>query len=200
MRLLPAALSLSISMAIVPQAGAENILEIYQDAVNNDFVMRAAKAEFRAGQEESNIELGQLLPQVGLTGAYTDSDNTNSATTASFPLDSSSRSTSWSIGLQQTVFDMTKWYKFRASQKLTQQAEIEFNNNQQNLIVRTTEAYLDVLRAHNNLESSIAEEKAVKQQLDQTQQRFDVGLVAITDVHESRAVYDLARVTRLTNE
>mgnify|MGYP000633919808 CR=1 FL=1 len=202
MRLLPAALSLAISMAFVQNAAAENILEIYQDAVNNDLVMRAAKAELRAGQEEANIALGALLPQIGAGASYSDSESTNenpnNANTG--VLDSSSVSTSWSIGLQQSLFDMGKWYTFKSSQKLSEQAEISFRQNQQSLIVRTTTAYLDVLRAHNNLESSIAEEKAVKQQLDQTQQRFDVGLVAITDVHESRAIYDLAQVSRLTYE
>lgn len=202
MRLLPAALGLAVSLASISQASAENILEIYEDAVNNDLVMRAAKAEFRAGQEDVKVALGALLPQVGIGGSYTDTDSTNENPNnpATSILDQTTKSTGWSIGAQQVLFDMSKWYNFKANQRISDQAAVEFDKNQQGLIVRTTTAYLDVLRAHNNLESSIAEEKAVKQQLDQTQQRFDVGLVAITDVHESRAVYDLAQVSRLTYE
>ncbi len=202
MRFKTAALSCFLAITGVQQASAENILEIYQDAVNNDLVMRAAKAELRAGQENANIALGSLLPQVGITGNYTDSDSSNENPNNSVVaiIDTTRVSSSWNLVLQQALFDMNKWYTFKASQKLSEQAEITFNQNQQDLIVRTTRAYLDVLRSHNNLESSVAEEKAVKQQLDQTQQRFDVGLVAITDVLESRAIFDLAKVSRLTNE
>ena len=95
---------------------------------------------------------------------------------------------------------MSAWYSFKGGKKLSELAEAEFAQSQQDLIYRTTDAYLDILRAQTNLESSIAEEAAVKQQLDQTQQRFDVGLVAITDVHESQAVYDITKVSRLVNE
>ena len=72
--------------------------------------------------------------------------------------------------------------------------------DQQDLIIRTANAYFDVLRGQDNLTSALAEEKAIQQQLEQTQQRYDVGLIAITDVHESQAAYDLAVANRLTEE
>ncbi|NRB43005.1 MAG: TolC family protein, partial [Pseudomonadales bacterium] len=174
MRLLPAALGLAISMAFVPHVAAENILEIFDDAVRNDLVMRAARAELRAGQENVKIARSALLPQIGFDATLSDSeienefDNPNDIVVDGTV---SSNRKNWGIALQQTLFDMSKWYDFKAGQKLSEQAEISFLQSQQKLIVRTTQAYLDVLRAHNNLESSIAEEKAVKQQLDQTQQR-----------------------------
>ena len=67
-------------------------------------------------------------------------------------------------------------------------------------MLRVTESYFDVLRAKDNLTSALAEEKAIAQQLEQTRQRYDVGLTAITDVHEAQAAYDLAIANRLTLE
>lgn len=213
MRILSVFLGYSISLAFVPQVSAENILELYQDAVNNDLTMRAASAKLRAGQENVNIARGALLPQIiaGAGISYNDNDQGADITDidAGFSPDGYEQlltesttitTKGWQAQISQQLFNMGSWYNFKAGQALSDSAEIEFRKSQQDLIVKTTRAYLDVLRAHNNLESSIAEEKAVKQQLDQTQQRFDVGLVAITDVYESRAVYDLAKVSRLTYE
>ena len=73
-------------------------------------------------------------------------------------------------------------------------AEAQFAADQQELVLRTVEAYTNVLRALDNLKSSQAEEAAFQRQLEQTQQRFEVGLIAITDVHEARAAYDLSLI------
>src|SRR5690606_30874987 len=68
---------------------------------------------------------------------------------------------------------------------------------QQDLIVRTADAYFSVLRARDNLQVAQAEERAAKRQLDQAQQRFDVGLIAITDIHEARAAFDASVAVRI---
>ena len=196
-----------VSLACMPRVYAENLYEIYQDAVDNDLVMRAAKAQLKAGLEAKDQALAAYLPQIGATANY--GQNKNKSESSGFPSgglnpsafnSSSTTGGQWSLSLGQQLLNMQTWYTLQGSDHQTKQAEFEFFKTQQNLIVRTVEAYLGVLRAHNNLESSIAEEKAVKQQLDQTQQRFNVGLVAITDVHEAKAAYDLAKVTRLNDE
>ena len=66
--------------------------------------------------------------------------------------------------------------------------------------MRVVETYLGVLRAQDNLEASLARERAFLRQLEQTQQRFEVGLIAITDVHEAQAAHDLSRVDRIVDE
>jgi outer membrane protein len=95
---------------------------------------------------------------------------------------------------------LSTWYNFKGASELSEKAELDFRQNEQELITRSVETYFDVLRAFDNLSSSIGEEVAFKQQLDQTRQRFDVGLVAITDVNESQAAFDLAKVARLSNQ
>ncbi len=200
--------------ALQPVVNAENLDEIYQLAVENDPVMRSAEASFRSQKEVKKFAFGSLLPQVAGEVFYNDQDS-------SVELPASDEETSgedvvegvaasidtqktqelgWQVGLKQKLFDLSSWYTFKSSQRLTESAEAEFISNQQSLVARTIEAYLNILKAQDNLASSVAEETAIKQQLDQTQQRFDVGLVAITDVHESQAAYDLAKVSRLVNQ
>jgi outer membrane protein len=80
---------------------------------------------------------------------------------------------------------------------LSEQAEAQFGADQQSLIVRVAEAYFNVLRSIETLEATIAEEKALAKQLEQTKQRFEVGLTAITEVHEAQAAFDSARAATL---
>jgi outer membrane protein len=151
-----------------------------------------------------------LLPQINATGEYSETDSSSSSARF-FELDNDlipsrsdddidSDSTTITVSLQQTLFDLSTWFTFKRGKEITKQAEAQLAADQQDLIVRVAEAYFDVLRALDNLEASKAEERATKRQLEQTQQRFDVGLIAITDVHEARAVYDTTVVQRLTDE
>lgn len=185
---------------------AEDLQDIYQAAVENDPIMRAARAELRAGQENKKIARAALLPQLRFNASISKNDSESETQTddpvSSALATSSVDSTSESLGLtlSQQIFNLNSWYSFKSGSLSSRQAELEFINNQQELMRRTASAYFEVLRANNNLASSLAEEKAMKQQLDQMQQRFDVGLVAITDVHEARAAYDLARVNRISQE
>ena len=191
-----------IGFSIQPLSFAENLEAIYKLAVKNDPIMRAAEASFRSKQEIKKQAFGEFLPQLAAEAFYSDYNNefVSGNAVASAASNTTTQTTGWRIALKQKLFDLTSWYAFKSAGKLTESAKVEFISNQQSLIARTIDSYLNILKAHNNLASSIAEETAIKQQLDQTQQRFDVGLVAITDVHESQAAYDLAKVGRLVNQ
>jgi len=194
------ALAIAISIGAASHSQAANIYQVYQDAVANDPENRAAQATLRAEQEGKKAALGQMLPQIGFEISYNDQEqDTNQP---SFFLGNTLDQVyiNQSIAVTQKIFDLGTWYQFKGASKLSEKAELDFRQNEQELISRTLEAYLAILRAYDNLSSSLAEEAAFKQQLDQTRQRFDVGLVAITDVHESQAAYDLAKVNRLANQ
>lgn len=90
--------------------------------------------------------------------------------------------------------------KHPKSQSLTNAAEADFAYEQQNLLVRTAELYFGVLRAIDNLNAAISEEKAIKKQLDQAKQRFEVGLSAITGVQEAQLAFDLSKASRIRTE
>ena len=105
-----------------------------------------------------------------------------------------------SARVSQPLFRLDTWFNFKRSKSLTNAAEAEFAYEQQNLILRTAELYFGVLRAIDNLNAAISEEKAIKKQLDQAQQRYEVGLSAITGVQEAQLAYDLSKAARINNE
>ena len=92
---------------------------------------------------------------------------------------------------------MPSWYRFQGSKSLSESARAQFAADQQSLIIRVSDAYFNVLRAYDNMQTRNAEERAIQRQLEQTRERFEVGLLPVTDVHEAQAVYDDAVVNSL---
>ena len=186
---------------------ADTLNDIYESALRNDPVLRAARASFNAERETKNIARGALLPQLALSGDYKSSeinDDSNSVIIINdAPLNSGatglidSNETSYGVSLKQTFFDMPSWYNFKSGKALSESAQAQFAADQQSLIIRVSEAYFNVLRAYDNLQTRSAEERAIKRQLEQTRERFEVGLLPITDVHEAQAVFDDAAVNSL---
>ena len=193
--------------AINPWAQAANLVDIYELALINDPTLQAAQASFNASQEIKAKALSQLLPQISAQASYTETDDDNrnrpyfgGLNIGRFVSSSESENRNYSVSLSQNLFNLSAYFSFKQSRALSKQGELQLAIDQQDLIIRTANAYFDVLRGQDNLTSALAEEKAIQQQLEQTQQRYDVGLIAITDVHESQAAYDLAVANRLTEE
>lgn len=178
-------------------ASAATLMDVYKLALENDTLLRADTARYEAGKEYSRIARAALLPEVDLYANYTknDYDSTDKLTGNKGKVDTTA--TSWGADLNQTLFNMSYWYSYKRGNILSDQAEAQFGADQQNLIVRVAEAYFNVLRAIDHLEASIAEESALSQQLKQATQRFDVGLIAITEVHEAQASFDSATAQTL---
>ncbi len=193
-------------------SNADTLREIYELALENDAQLKSQEAQYRANLETENLGRSALLPQVNANYDYTESDtDTDSPGFAGFDPDGNvivdETSTNvdidnegYQVSLNQAIFDLPAWFSFQAGKEVSRQAEATFAADQQDLIVRTVESYLGVLRAQDNLEASRARERAFQRQLEQTQQRFEVGLIAITDVHEAQAAYDLSQVDRITDE
>ncbi|GAB3383634.1 TolC family outer membrane protein [Spongiibacter taiwanensis] len=184
---------------------ADTLLDVYELALKNDPVLKQAEANYRANLETENIALSGLLPQVVGQAYYEDAETDSERASTTITDDGMGGTTSsiidqkastdseteaYSVSLTQPIFDLPAWFTFKAGKAVSEQAKAQLAYDQQDLIVRVAEAYFNVLRAKENLDASKAEEKAANRQLEQTQQRFDVGLIAITDVHEARAVYD----------
>ncbi|WP_101758400.1 TolC family outer membrane protein [Oceanicoccus sp. KOV_DT_Chl] len=206
-----------LSLAIALCAGsfsaqADTLADIYELALKNDAKLKGAEASYKSNLETEKQAFAAMLPQISGSASYTETDgDTDSLRVAQDPLtgsysvfesnsESDIESEKYSLTLSQNIFDLPTWFTFKRGKEITKQAEAQFAFDQQDFIVRVAESYFDVLRALDNLEASKAEERATKRQLEQTQQRFDVGLIAITDVHEARAVYDSTVVQRLTDE
>jgi outer membrane protein len=176
---------------------ANSLLDVYELALKNDAQLKADKARYDADKEYSNLYRAGLLPLInaGATINKEDTETTDNLSNTTTKNDYDSQG--WDISLDQTLFDMSTWYIYKQGKKLSEQAEAQFGADQQSLIVRVATAYFDVLRSVDILEASIAEEKAYGKQLEQTKQRFEVGLTAITEVHEAQAAYDGAVASKL---
>lgn len=189
---------------------ADTLADIYELALENDALLKSQEATYLANLEVEKQTRAALLPNVQGSYQYTDSETDRDAETFDVGpggIEAINTSTNtdvdnegYQITLNQAIFDLPAWFTFKSGQLNTQQAESVFAADQQDLIVRTVDSYLNVLRAQSNLEASQARERAFKRQLEQTQQRFEVGLIAITDVHESQAAYDGSRVDRIVDE
>ena len=174
---------------------AENLLDIYNEALENDPTFKAAEYSYLADKEIVVQGRAALLPSITLSG----STNWNEYYQDDV-LQQEYNSFSKSARVSQPLFRLDTWINFKRSKSLTNAAEAEFAYEQQNLILRTAELYFGVLRAIDNLNAAISEEKAIKKQLDQAQQRYEVGLSAITGVQEAQLAYDLSKAARINNE
>lgn len=194
---LAAAISLATASSV-----ADTLQETYLLALDNDHQLKADEAEYRAGLEAKVIGRSALLPQISATAQYSETEyDTTGFSTTPTPGNRTSKiendTESYSVSLTQPLFNMPAWFGYKQGVSLSKLAESQFSADQQSLIIRVSEGYLNVLSAVDNLETAMAEENALSHQLEQTRQRFEVGLTAITDVHEAQAAYDTAVATTL---
>jgi outer membrane protein len=174
---------------------AADLNEIYQLSLANDAELAAAKAKREAGNYQVGLARAALLPQISLGATQLDSETEiDGAPTSKM------EALSYNATISQTLFNLNSWYNYQAASAGGDASDLEYVLSEQQLILRSAEAYFNVLRAKENLDTAQAEEKAVKRQLEQTQQRFEVGLIAITEVHEAEASYDLSYANLIGQE
>ena len=177
-------------------ASAASLLEIYQQALQSDPQIHEAEARRLAALEAKPQARGVLLPQINATGDWNETDVTGSSfsfinnDTTTF--DQSNTNTNWNVTLRQSLFRWDQVVNMKRADKTVTRAEAVREAAQQDLIVRVAQRYFDVLAAEDRLTSINANREAIARQLEQAKQRFEVGLIAITDVQESQAAYDQA--------
>ncbi|MDX5373532.1 MAG: TolC family outer membrane protein [Pseudomonadaceae bacterium] len=178
-----------------PLATKTDLVTVYNEAVKNNADLAAARAGYEATREVVPQARAGLLPNLS---AGADSLNTDTNVDRRIgDLDSSRSGLSYRASLSQPLFRADRWYQYRAAKAVDQQAALQLSATEQNLILQSAETYFAVLRAQDTLASTKAEEAAFKRQLDQANERFDVGLSDKTDVLEAQAGYDTARANRI---
>lgn len=191
--LLSAAVGLALT-TVSFTSNAEDLAQIYRLALNNDPALLRAAAERDSVQENVDIAKSGFLPQISGEAGYTESTSESPQVFESGIQVYDSESSGWQAGvtLNQSIFDWSVWKNSAIAEKQAYQAEIVYNNAQQDLMLRVVNAYFQALQARDDLMFAQAEKKAIARQLEQTKQRFSVGLTAITDVHEAQAQFDSA--------
>lgn len=193
-----------LSLAAQATFGAD-LIEVYQRALQNDPIIREADANRLASRESKPQALAALLPQLEASGGYSKDDEKFSrfqpqAESRDSPelifvpvtTDSDTDGYQYTIQLRQTLFRWDQWAALKRADAEVAQAEADFQAAQQDLIQRTAQRYFDVLAAQDTVEAAEATLEAFSRQLEQANKRFEVGLIAITDVQESRAAHDQA--------
>ncbi|EOC1298659.1 outer membrane channel protein TolC [Cronobacter dublinensis] len=190
-KLLPILIGLSLT-GFSAMSQAENLLQVYQQARLSNPDLRSSAADRDAAFEKINEARSPLLPQLGLGADYT----YNSGFRDNDGVDTTSKSAS--LQLTQTIFDMSKWRALTLQEKTAGIQDVTYQTDQQTLMLNTATAYFQVLSAIDALSYTEAQKQAIYRQLDQTTQRFNVGLVAITDVQNARAQYDNVLANEVT--
>ncbi len=167
------------------QAFADNLQQVYQLATQKDPTVLRAAASRDSAAAAIDISRANLLPSITATAGFSRRDNQG------YQFDAPN-TTSAGVTLSQSIFNWGHWGRLSRAEKVALQAQTAYDAEVQNLIVRTTQAYFDMLRATDDLGFAGAEKRSIERQLEQTKQRFKVGLTAITDVHEAQAQYDSA--------
>lgn len=180
-KLLPILVSVSLG-GLCSNAWSDTLSDIYNEAKQNDPLLLKSQAQKDAAFEAINSSRADLLPQINLSAGYNIAKN-------NYVYGNSRRATA-GVSLSQPLYNRASWINLDTAEKTARQIDSQYAAAQQNLILRVAQAYFEVLRAKDNLTFVQAEKKAVGRQLEQTKQRFDVGLSAITDVHDAQAQYD----------
>ena len=181
-------------------ASAADLKAVYERALTNDPLIREAEANRLATRESKPQAVAALLPQVTADGTWNETVDTNSTgifVAPNLPLtpqvnNFDGDSSSWNLTLRQSVFRWENWATYQRANSERAQAEADYLVAQQDLVLRTAEAYFNVLAARDTLEAAQAAYDAIGRQLEQSEKRFEVGLIAVTDVQDAKAAFDSA--------
>lgn len=170
---------------------ADDLLSVLELALRNDPTLRQAQAQLRSGNEQVRLARSSLLPQLSASLSEQRQSTGPEGTISFTDLDSSTRR--YGVNVNQSLLNMSAWYSYQGAKEADQARFYNFAAQEQNLIIRVASAYFNVLRAIDALTTRRQEEESAQRQFERTRQREEVGLVAITEVYESQAAYDLAR-------
>ena len=178
-------------------AHAVDLLQLYRDALANDAQFASARAARAAGQEHAFQGRAGLLPVVGATGSH--ARTRLEASLSSPPVSVSSRymANSYTVTLTQPLYRPSNWQQYQQGKLATAISEAQFEQANQDLMLRTAQAYFDLLAAQDTLTTISALKTATSQQLAWAKRNFEVGMTGITDTQEAQARFDLALAQEL---
>jgi len=202
-------LSLALALMLAPGlARAEDLLQVYQQARASDPVLAQANAQRLATQEGISQARAVMLPQLSASYSYNRSHGTSSNTQPFstpngfqiFNFTSSSQNYGATLRgvLSQTLFNFSDWANLKAAHAQAKSQNMQYQSAVQDLYLRVAQAYFGVLAAQDQLTYAESNKKALARQLEQAQQRFQVGLAAITDVNKAKAQHDSAVANVIT--
>lgn len=192
---------LSLAMAglwasVSPTAHAQSLVELYESARAYDTTYRSARLQFEASQARAEQAKANVLPTAGVSAgaSVTNLDVLSANTSRTFPTQSATLSAS------QPLYRPANWALNEQGQKQLELARAQLDGAEQELIVRTSQAYFDVLASQDSLTFVKAQKAAVAEQLASARRNFEVGTATITDTREAQARFDLVSAQEIAAE
>ena len=180
---------------------AADLMQVYRAAQDNDPNYAAARATLDAGREKMPQGRAGLLPSLSLSGNTVWNENDVSIrNNPSLNAKPHFNSNGYQLTLSQPLFRWQNWVTYDQTKLQVVQAEASFAQARQDLIIRVSQAYFDVLYATENLTAVRANKSAIDQQLASAKKNFEVGTATITDTHEAQARFDLAVAQEIAAE
>jgi outer membrane protein len=186
-RLLPLTLAIGASLAV--PVHAQSLQELYEAARGHDAVYQAAKAQYEANRYKADQAKAALLPTVNFNAGASTSQLRTEANGATSDRDFDTRSTG--VSANQPLYRPSNYASYQQGTRQADLAEAQLLSAEQDLIVRVSQAYFDVLASQDSLTFVQAQKTAVAEQLASARRNFEVGTATITDTREAQARYDL---------
>ncbi|CDZ77446.1 Outer membrane protein TolC precursor [Legionella massiliensis] len=181
-------LCLLFGLGVPALSFATDLMDIYQQALENDPIFKQAYSTYMSNTEAVPIARAALYPQLTINALA--ARNVQDVAASTSRLATTYNSNQWQVNASQALFNYKAWAQVQRAKASVKAAQASFNDSAQNLILRTASAYFQVLLAKDTLNFAEAKKRANKRQFDQAEQRFKVGLDAITSVYEAKAAYD----------
>jgi outer membrane protein len=197
----PAMLTLSIAIAAVlataaPMVRAQSLVELYESARSYDAAYQSAKLQYDANLAKADQAKAGLLPTAGVSAGVTRTGFENTAPT----IDRSFNTQNATLSASQPLYRPANWATWEQAAKQVEQSQAQLETANQDLIVRTSQAYFDVLAAQDTLTFVRAQKTAVAEQLASAKRNFEVGTSTITDTREAQSRYDLVIAQEIAAE
>ncbi len=186
------------ALALSTPAAAVDLIGVHDLALKNDPVLQAAAFRRDATGENERQAWANLLPNIGASAGL-DRGNGQVSVAGVEVSDQDVDSENWGASLNQVIYDQANFETLDIARGQVSQAEAIYQTAYQDFLVRVAVAYFDVLTASDRVIFAEAEELALQRQFEQAEQKFEVGLTAITDVYEARASYDNARAQAIVS-
>jgi outer membrane protein len=178
---------------------AVDLVGVHDLAVTNDPQLRAATYRKEATGENERQAWSNLLPSLSGGASMTRGDSKTSIA-GNTVSDSDVDNEAYQLDLRQSLYAQSNYEQLDIARGQVSQADAIYNIAYQNFLVGVAGGYFGVLTAQDGVIFAEAEEKALQRQFEQAEQRFEVGLTAVTDVHEARASYDNARARAIVSK
>lgn len=175
-------------------AFAEDLLAVYQQALDSDPQLKAAGFKVEVGVAQKGQALGQMLPQISGTANWSENDQQTGQINQTYP------GTRYYVSLTQSLMDFAKFWEWRRTQEQEKQFDAELTDARQTLMVNVVERYFSILDAQDQLYFIETEKQATETQLQQVKKQFAKQLVKITDVYEVEARLDQIEADRIEAE